>query len=221
MVKPNLILLFTIILATSFSQKNDIADFDETNPSFRIKTEIVSLIGLHPNIYSEYKINKRLGFSLGYLYNLNGLIWTAPYIRENKSEGLYEWWLLKGSSLDFGIKYYSEQTKYYSFRINFDELSCNNEKLETGESVEAKYGSIRRNDLHLRLIKGFEKKYHSSYFHEIYFGIGLLIIEETYDYGFYESGYLAVINYKKATYLHVVPTFHIGFNTGLMFTRTR
>jgi hypothetical protein len=181
-IKMGLTALSILILGRniSFAQNDTLANIDKTYPLLKIKTELVNWTGLNPNLYLDYKINKIIGLNVGILYHFTGIIWSAPQIIF-KGNAL-EWSYLRGIGFDLGIKLYSKPTKYYYFSCKIDRLSLNRH-LYWGESVEAQEsGTVNYQDLHLRLLRGYEFYTRKSFYKEIYFGIGLIIAERQYDF---------------------------------------
>ena len=219
-VKIILISILTFVINILYAQKNQtLADF-KGFPSFRIKTELVSFTGLNPNIYVEYKNNNGIAFNLGFLYHLNGIIWTAPYLLHNDEYENIEWWELKGLGVDFGIKYYPKQFKYYSLKIKYDLLKFNG-KLVTNGLEHSRPENVVRNDLGFQLLKGYEF-YNKHFLKEIYFGIGLLIINKKYTYWNFSTNPLPPhYNEENGIKIYAIPTFHFGFNIGYRFYNPR
>jgi len=201
---------FTIVINTSIAQKDSMPNIDDTYPSFRIKSEIVKLSGLNPNIYVDYKIDSLFGLNLGVLYYSNGIIWTAPHLMINEFDP--KELLSKGLGFDFGIKFYTNTTKYIS--INFETKFLNYSGYNSpSESQNRMYMDLTRNDYQIKLFRGFENEDQSKKIREIYFGVGLLIIDKTYKYQIYSGMPVPpeIINGKKE---FTTLTFHFGYNLG-------
>ena len=215
------LLITGITLVLLFSKHSDLfaqsAEDSVTSKSFRsfrIKMELVSFTGLNPNLYFEYKINKNYGLNLGFLYHFTGIIWTAPYLLRKEFYEYQEWLALKGYGVDFGIKYYSAPTKYYSLRCIIDLLNFK-KTLQYGESLSSRRNeNLVRKDIRIQLLRGFEIKNKSHYFREIFYGVGLLIVNEHYKYGFFESSYNPPSKFTNGIDNYIVPTFHFGINIG-------
>ncbi len=219
-IKYTLICLVAFLLWNGIvmAQSDTTKKVDETFPSFRIKTEILQLVGLKPNIYVEYKFRKGIGIELGLLYNFTGVTWAAPYFILS-TQHQYRWveyWNLKGYSADFGVKFYKKPTKFISIKCRYDWLNFGG-SIRTSERNQDQQSEIMtREDLHLQLIMGFEKKKKTHFYGEFYFGAGLLFIEERH--AILEdnivNGYYLGKKYVKSSNSYVTPTFHIGYNLG-------
>lgn len=196
----------------SFAQNDTLVKIDKTYPSFKIKTELVNWTGLNPNLYFDYKINKIIGVNAGILYHFTGIIWTAPYVMSN--DNILEWSYLRGYGVDLGIKLYSKPTKYYYFSCKIDRLSLNRLLYWSERREDQEFATINYLDLHIRLLRGIEYFKNKSFFKEIYYGIGLLIIEKKYDIKspgeFLTSRPIQSVGVDN----YIVPTFHFAFNIG-------
>jgi hypothetical protein len=217
-----IILLLFIFVQNVFSQK------DFTN-SFRIKTEIVQFVSFNPNIFFEHKFNTKFAYNIGVTYHANGIIWSAPYLLFSSNKNYYktrnvEWWVVNGYGFDIGVKYYLSENKYFSFRTSVDTyylkgtISANSERNE--DQITEK---LNRYDLHLQVIYGKENMPKNILFSEIYFGIGLLfvnekryIIENVYDNN--NNHYLGK-EYVDHSTNFFVPTLLFGYNIGWSSTR--
>lgn len=207
-------ILLSLIYISASSQQDSSEYTFKFMPSFRIKTELVSFSGLNPNLYCEYQFNKNIALNLGFLYHFNGIIWTAPYLLSKDKFENDEWWHLKGIGLDFGIKYYTKSTKYYSLKIKGGFLKYNGSVVTPGLK-DSRPETVYKNSINIQFLKGFEYINSKHGFKELFFGIGLMIINKTYTYWIYNTYPLPPhYNIVKGKDIFAVPTFHFGYNIG-------
>lgn len=211
-VLPLFLLLF-VATVKCYSGNDDSLKY--RSPSLIMKTELVKTLQLNPNLYFEYKTKGSWGFNLGLIYHLTGTIFSAPY-RWSQSYSAIEWWTLKGTGVDAGLKYFTSPRKYVSLKCEAGNLSFSNATLTISERNEdTRDESLSRNFIHIILIRGKEFRKNSS-FKELFWGIGLLSARENYSYHYSDPwGHPYEENTGKRKYL--VPTFHLGFNLGPAF----
>lgn len=185
---------------------------DGKYPSIRIKTELVSFIGLNPNIYIENRFNKLNSISVGYLAHFNGIIWTAPYLLEESS--LQEWWALKGYGFDIAYKRFTNPRSFYLIKAKTSFLKYKGSIWYSERPYDIEDLDIKRNNIHLQVLFGKENLATASSFNEFYYGIGCIILYKNYSYGSV-NGMWEPMTYNNGEKVYGAVTFHIGYNIGV------
>jgi hypothetical protein len=216
-----ILIVLTVVTKIAVAQKDSTFKNEIPLHSFRIKTELVEFTGLNPNLFVEYKINKRLAFSFGLIYHFNAIIWTAPYLVNDEPER-ESWLTLKGQGIDMGMKYYNKPKQYYSIRLNADIYTfvpfLDHSYLFT---TPIKH-DIRRKDYQLRFLKGKEVYKNKSFFFEYFYGFGILAEYRQFKrrHLINNNGYVVASEPDPNT-LWYAATFHFGFNIGFQLKGKR